>query len=87
MTDWFEVKEPYKPSCGDLITLPRALWEGNQVRLYEIVSADDAEAGIRAWGPGQHAVFIYSLSFLRHLGMTHTGNILHPPNVLQHERT
>lgn len=87
MTDWFEVKEPYMPLGGDLVTLPSALLESNRERLYVVVAADAVEASIRAYGPGEHATFVYSLDFLRHLGITHAGNILHPPKVLQHERT
>lgn len=87
MTDWFEVKEPYVPLGGDLVTLPSALHEGNRDRLYLVVQADAVEAHIRAWGPGEHATFVYSLDFLRHLGITHAGNILMVSNVPQCEVT
>ena len=87
MTDWFEVKEPYVPLGGDLVTLPGSVLAINQDRLYEVVWADDIEAAIRTWGPGEHATHVYILMFLRHLGMTHAGNIIHGPHVLQDERT
>jgi hypothetical protein len=85
--DWFEVKEPYMPLGGDLVTLPSALLESNRDRLYVVVAADAVEASIRAYGPGEHATFVYSLDFLRHLGITHAGNILMVGNVPQNEVT
>jgi len=87
MTDWFEVKEPYMPLGGDLVTLPGALLESNRDRLYLVLRSDGIEVLLRAWGPGEHTTASYLLSFLRYLGITHAGNILMISNVPQCEVT